>query len=125
MTTLVEVNTDCESETKSNISSSLPEPLTETRFHSPIQSLPSLPYDEEWTVAHISRDETSGDLRTSLSSRTPAGVRCQWHHTLVDCLELEKTEQLTATAFEAVPRSSLPITLPSPATMIAKIARFE
>jgi predicted Ser/Thr protein kinase len=38
---------------------------------------------------------------------------------------LEKTEQLTAMAFEAVSHSILPITLPSPATMIAKIARFE
>lgn len=91
----------------------------------PIQSLPSLPYHEAWTVAHISRDETSGDLNTSLSNRTLAGVRCQWHRTLVDCLELEKTEQLTATAFEAVLRSSLPIILPSPATVVAKIARFE
>lgn len=91
----------------------------------PIQSLPSLPYNEEWTVAHISRDETSGDLKTSISNRTLAGVRCQWHHTLVDCLELEKTKQLTAMAFEAVVHSLLPTTLPSPATIIAKIARFE
>jgi predicted Ser/Thr protein kinase len=91
----------------------------------PIQSLPSLPLNEEWTVAHISRDETSGTLKTSISNRTLAGVRCQWHHTLVDCLELEKTEQLTAMAFEAVSRSLPPTTLPSPTTIIAKIARFE
>ncbi|KAJ9255178.1 hypothetical protein DTO195F2_6394 [Paecilomyces variotii] len=91
----------------------------------PIQSLPSLPHTKEWTIAHISRDETSGDLKTSISNRTLAGVRCQWHHTRIDCLELEKTRQLTAMAFEAISHSTLPITLPSPATVIAKIARFE
>ncbi len=91
----------------------------------PLQSLPRLPYDEEWTVANISRDKTSGDLKISLLNRTLAGVKCQWHHTMVDCLELEKTKQLTAMAFEALSHPTLPTTLPSPATMIAKIARFE
>ncbi|KAJ5958762.1 uncharacterized protein N7479_005912 [Penicillium vulpinum] len=91
----------------------------------PIQSLPNLPYNEEWTVAHISRDETSGEMKTSLSNRTLAGVRCQWHQAQVNCLELEKTKQLTAMAFEAVLHSLLPITLLSPASVIAKIARFE
>ncbi|KAF2651898.1 hypothetical protein K491DRAFT_681772 [Lophiostoma macrostomum CBS 122681] len=91
----------------------------------PFQSLPRLPYNDERTVVHISRDETSGDLKTSISNRTLAGARCQWHHTRVDCLELEKTKQLTAMAFEAISRSSLPVTFPSPATVIAKIARFE
>ena len=48
-----------------------------------------------------------------------------WHNTRIDCLELEKTKQLTAMAFEAVPHSNtgnspLPI-----ATVIAKMARFE
>jgi hypothetical protein len=38
---------------------------------------------------------------------------------------LEKTRQLTATTFEAVSRSIFQIALPSPVTMIAKIARFE
>lgn len=91
----------------------------------PVQSLPSLPWYDEWAVAHISRDETGGDLRTSISNRTLSGVKCQWHHTLVDCLELEKTQSLTAMTFEAVSRSTPPIIFPSPATIIAKIARFE
>lgn len=43
----------------------------------PIPSLPHLPYHEEWTVANISRDKTSGDLRTSLLNRTLTGVKCQ------------------------------------------------
>ncbi|KAJ5214997.1 hypothetical protein N7468_010676 [Penicillium chermesinum] len=91
----------------------------------PVQSLPSLPWHEEWTVAHISRDGTSGDLKISLSDRTLAGVKCQWHHTLVNCLELEKTKLLTAMAFEAVSHSIIPITSQLSKTVIAKIARFE
>lgn len=91
----------------------------------PVQSLPSLPWYEEWTVAHISRDETSGDLKTSISNRTLAGVNCQWHPTLVNCLELEKTKLLTAMAFEAVSHSILPIIFQPSKTIIAKMARFE
>ncbi|KZF20441.1 alpha-galactosidase A [Xylona heveae TC161] len=89
----------------------------------PLQSLPHLPYDKEWTLAYISRDKASGDLKTSFSDKTLAGVKSQWHHTRVDCLALEKTEQLTAMAFEAVSHSILPIAPPSlSATMIVKIA---
>lgn len=91
----------------------------------PLQSLPRPPYNEEWTPANISRDKTSGDLKISISNRTLAGVKCQWHHTRVNCLELERIKQLTAMSFEAVSHSVLLITLSSPATMIAKIARFE
>ena len=90
----------------------------------PLQSLPPLPCNEEWTVASISRDNTSGDLKTSLSNRKLAGVKNQWHHTTVDCLGLERTKQLTASAFEAISHSALPTT-PSPSlAVIAKIARF-
>lgn len=99
----------------------------------PLRSLPHLPANEEWTVAHISRDKTSGDLKVSLDNRKLAGVQCQWHHTKVHCLELERTRQLTASAFEAlVPPSVVPSTATStppppssPAIVIAKIARFE
>lgn len=93
----------------------------------PVQSLPSLPWYDEWTVAHISRDGTSGDLKFSLSNRELAGVKCQWHRTLVNCLELEKINLLTAMTFEAtISHSILPILAQSPVnTIIAKIARFE
>ncbi|KAK2015964.1 hypothetical protein LZ32DRAFT_113856 [Colletotrichum eremochloae] len=90
----------------------------------PLQSLPPLSYNEEWTVAKISRDKTSGDLKTCLSNRTLAGVKCQWHSTKVDCLELERTKQLTAMVFEAS-QSTLPMNGRSQTTVIAKIARFE
>ncbi|KAH9996181.1 alpha-galactosidase A [Xylariaceae sp. FL0662B] len=95
----------------------------------PLGSLPRLPYNEEWTVARISRDQVSGELKNSISNRPLASVKRQWHPTRVDCLELEKTKQLTVMAFEAVfSHSTLPpIALPTspPATVIAKIARFE
>lgn len=91
----------------------------------PLGSLPPLPYNEQWTVAHISRNKTSGLLETSTSNRTLAGVKCQWHPNLVDVLELERTKQLTAAAFEALSHSTLPSIPASPATVIAKIARFE
>jgi serine/threonine protein kinase len=127
----MEVDDDdsCESEYRLRIGNQVkyliisPKTFDRDALSFPIQSLPRLPYNEEWTVARISRDETSGDLKTSISNRTLAGVRCQWHHTRVDCLELEKTKQLTAMAFEAVSHSILPTTLPS--SLIAKIARFE
>lgn len=77
------------------------------------------------TVARISRDKTSGDLKTAISNRILAGVKCQWHHTLVDCLQLEKTKLLTAMTFETISHSILPIAFRSPATIIAKIARFK
>lgn len=92
----------------------------------PVPSLPDLPRnDEEWTVARISRDASSGDLKTSVSNKTLAGVECRWHPTQIDCLELKKTEQLTAMALEVVSHSIHPATLLSSAPMIAKIARFE
>jgi hypothetical protein len=118
----------------------------------PLQALPDLPYHEEWTVANISRDKANGELKFSLLNRTLAGVKCQWHPARVDCLDLQKTKLLTAMAFEAVLHSipshdaARPIdtnqqqqqqrqeqqqhstpttTLQLPATVIAKIARFE
>ncbi|KAF2758788.1 alpha-galactosidase A [Pseudovirgaria hyperparasitica] len=95
----------------------------------PLQSLPNLPYDEEWTVAHIWRDKSSGALQSSITNRTLAGISRPWHQTRINCLELQKTEQLTATAFEALSPPSIPPTTtpnsPAATTVIAKIARFE
>ncbi|EKJ75766.1 hypothetical protein FPSE_03946 [Fusarium pseudograminearum CS3096] len=85
----------------------------------PVPSLPCFPDNEEWTIAHLSRDETSGELKTSVSSTTRPGIH-QWHQTRIDCLDLEKTKSLTPMVFETVSHSILPSD-----TMIAKIARFE
>ncbi|KAH6700450.1 alpha-galactosidase A [Verticillium dahliae] len=66
----------------------------------PLQSLPKLPTGD-WTMAKIFRDKATGDLRT-------------------------RSKQLTASAFEVItPRSVPTFDASSPATMIAKIARFE
>lgn len=91
----------------------------------PLQSLPKLPTGD-WTTAKIFRDKTTGDLRTGFSKHVLSGVRSQWHPVSVDCLELERSKQLTASAFEVItPRSVPTFDASSPATMIAKIARFE
>ncbi|KAF5234123.1 hypothetical protein FAUST_7774 [Fusarium austroamericanum] len=86
----------------------------------PVPSLPRFPDNEEWTIAYLSRDETSGELKTTVSSPTRLGIH-QWHQTRIDCLDLEKTKSLTPMVFQAVSHSTI---LPSD-TMITKIARFE
>lgn len=91
----------------------------------PLDSLPPLPYDEDWTTAHISRNGTDGEFQTSLSSPQLAGVKSIWHSNMVNCLDLERIEQLTAAAFEAICHSTLQLIDPPPETVIAKIARFE
>ncbi|KAJ4325700.1 hypothetical protein N0V94_000459 [Neodidymelliopsis sp. IMI 364377] len=98
----------------------------------PLASLPSLPYsNDNWTVAHISRDTESGELKTSLSEQELADVQNVWHSTQIDVLDLDRVERLTVTAFEAVIRgttvSSSKLTTASPfrSRMVAKIARFE
>ncbi|KAI1270224.1 alpha-galactosidase A [Xylariaceae sp. FL1019] len=85
----------------------------------PLKSLPHLPYNEDWTVAHISRHHTTGDLRYSTVKLCMIGI-FQWHSRRVNCLELVKTSDITATTFEVF--SNL---VPSPHSAIAKIARFE
>lgn len=93
----------------------------------PLASLPPLQFDANWTVAHISRSP-SGTLLTTLSTRKLAGIKALWHPTTISCLDLEKTDQLTAAAYEAVPSPTLTsvLTASSPgAPVIAKIARFE
>ncbi|KAF2789273.1 alpha-galactosidase A [Melanomma pulvis-pyrius CBS 109.77] len=97
----------------------------------PIAHLPPLPYeDDSWTVASISRNVESGQLRTSLSGQQLAGVRNIWHGVRVDVLNLSRVERLTAATFEAVVcESTTPSMAPPPPspppTVIAKIARFE
>lgn len=104
----------------------------------PLSSFPALPYhDDSWTVAHISRDAESGELKTLLSDQKLAGVQNIWHSTQINVLDLKRTKQLTGAAFEALISSSAlgdPATASSapepPSTqdksvVIAKIARFD
>ncbi|KAH7012321.1 hypothetical protein B0J12DRAFT_690621 [Macrophomina phaseolina] len=103
----------------------------------PLASLPPLPYyDDNWTFAYISRDADSGELKTSLSNRKFAEVRSIWHSAQINVLDLERTQQLTGAAFEALISkcafrglavTSVPLLLSSEdkVAVIAKIARFE
>ncbi|KAF4303937.1 alpha-galactosidase A [Botryosphaeria dothidea] len=79
----------------------------------PLAFLPPLPFDGDWSVAHISRDGTPGELKTSLSHRQLAAVH-----------------NLSGAVFEALlPDAAFPGIAPhQPSdriTVIAKIARFE
>lgn len=93
----------------------------------PLAHLPSLPYeDDNWTVAHITRDVKSGELKTSFLKHQIAGVKNVWHSIKVDVLNLKRIEQLSATTFEAtVYDSTTQETNSLPAKIVAKIARFE
>ena len=92
----------------------------------PLGSLPSLPKERKWNMAHISRDLATSELKTALRSMALAGVRDIWHPTSVNCLELLRTRQLTAATFEADCPKQDSLALPTSVTrVIAKIARFE
>ncbi|KJK68704.1 Lipopolysaccharide kinase Kdo/WaaP family protein [Aspergillus parasiticus SU-1] len=88
----------------------------------PLDSLPDFPRDESWNHAYISRDNLTGELKTSLTTRMFPGVNSIWHANLVDCLDLTKRRTISPNAFEA----TCPLTKSgSQTTVIAKLARFE
>ncbi|GLB05679.1 hypothetical protein AtubIFM57258_000968 [Aspergillus tubingensis] len=94
----------------------------------PLSSLPNLPGDDTWNCALINRDPASGELTIELQNRNLTDITDIWHPMQVDCLQLRRTRQLTATAFEATYcGSELPstTTLEKNTTIIVKIARFE
>ncbi|RDH27280.1 hypothetical protein BDQ94DRAFT_154179 [Aspergillus welwitschiae] len=86
----------------------------------PLSSLPDLPGGDTWNVAYISRDPSSGQILIDRQIRTLIGIVDVWHPSRVDCLELRRLRQLTATTYEATYGSG-----GSPKTVIAKVARFE
>ncbi|KAJ1713109.1 hypothetical protein NYO67_4754 [Aspergillus flavus] len=67
----------------------------------PFDSLPDLPRDESWNYAYISRDNLTGELKTSLTTRIFPGVNDIWHANLVGCMDLTKTRTIPPNAFEA------------------------
>lgn len=99
----------------------------------PLDAFPPLPYQDDWTVAHISRDPDTNELTASLSSRELAGVDGAdiWHPVVIDCLWLKKLELLTPATYECSWSQGQVLhrygsqTAASNPTMIAKIARFE
>lgn len=84
--------------------------------------LPPLPYsDDSWTQALISRSTSTGELRATFSQERLPAVDSVWHPTLIDPMQLRKTERLTMLAEEAVWQCESH----EPQTVIAKMARFS
>lgn len=67
----------------------------------PLDSLPTFPKDPEWNTAHITRDPSTDEPKTTLQNRRLAGVGETWHPISIDCLELTRVKRLTASTFEA------------------------
>lgn len=90
----------------------------------PLSSFPPLPYDrDDWSIVHISRNPTSGELMTFFESRNLDGVREPWHANSVNILDLSRVKQLNGDAFECTFAAAQD--KPHSGSMIAKIARFE
>ncbi|PWY65769.1 alpha-galactosidase A [Aspergillus eucalypticola CBS 122712] len=96
----------------------------------PLSSLPNLPGDHTWNCALINRDPSNHQITIELQNRNLTGITDIWHSLQIDCLQLRRIRQLTATTFEAThcrtTSESLSTTiLEENTTIIAKIARFE
>lgn len=105
-----------------------PGTFNRSTLSTPLSSLPSLPGDHTWNCALINRDPSNHQLTIELQNRNLTGITDIWHPLQIDCLQLRRTRQLTATAFEATYcGSKLPstTTLEKNTTVIVKIARFE
>ncbi|KAE8139799.1 hypothetical protein BDV38DRAFT_280715 [Aspergillus pseudotamarii] len=74
------------------------------------------------TIALGTRDNLTGGLKTLLSTRVFPSVKCIWHASLIDCMDLTKTRTISPNAFEV----TCPLTkLGVQDKVIAKLARFE
>ncbi|KAJ5507376.1 hypothetical protein N7527_009519 [Penicillium freii] len=92
---------------------------------STLSSLPELPEDDTWNMAYVSRDPSSGGLAIDLQYRTFIGILDRWHPVLVDCLELKRIKQLTATTYEANYSSDGSSNTTRSSVVVVKVARFE
>ncbi|KGO72686.1 Lipopolysaccharide core heptose(II) kinase [Penicillium italicum] len=89
----------------------------------PLNSLPELPEDQTWNTAYVNRDASSGEVAMKLQLKNIMGITHLWHPVLVDCLELKRIKQFTATTYEATYSGEGP--LASSPVVIVKVARFE
>ncbi|GAT19254.1 alpha-galactosidase A [Aspergillus luchuensis] len=78
-----------------------PGTFNRSTLSTPLSSLPSLPGDHTWNCALINRDPSNHQLTIELQNRNLTGITDIWHPLQIDCLQLRRTRQLTATAFEA------------------------
>ncbi|KAJ5788565.1 hypothetical protein N7457_003555 [Penicillium paradoxum] len=90
----------------------------------PLSSLPELPEDTTWNVAHVSRDPSSREVVMNLQHRALSGITNLWHPVSIDCLQLKKRKSFTPTAYE-VSYTGDKLQSPTSPVVIAKIARFE
>lgn len=91
----------------------------------PLSSLPELPRDLTWNLAYVHRDPSSGEVSMKTQQRTLIGITDLWHPLSVDCLELRRIKQLTATTYEATYSGDEHLKSMSSPVVIAKVARFE
>jgi predicted Ser/Thr protein kinase len=91
----------------------------------PLDSLPEFPEDHTWNMAYVNRDPSSGEVAMSLQQRNLIGITHLWHPMLVDCLELKRIKQFTATTYEATYSGDEPLATMSSPVVIVKVARFE
>lgn len=91
----------------------------------PLSSLPEFPKDYTWNVAYVSRDTSSGEVAMNLQHRNFIGITELWHPVLVDCLDLKRIKQFTATTYEATYSCNVSLATTRSPVVIAKVARFE
>ncbi|KAJ5979171.1 hypothetical protein N7501_002513 [Penicillium viridicatum] len=91
----------------------------------PLSSLPEFPEDNIWNIAYVSRDPSGGGLAVDLQYKTFIGIPDLWHPVLVDCLELKRIKQLTATTYEATYSHDGSSNTTRSSVVVAKVARFE
>lgn len=91
----------------------------------PLSSLPEFPEDNTWNIAYVSRDPSGDGLAVDLQYKTFIGIPDLWHPVLVDCLELKRIKQLTATTYEAIYSHDGSSNTTRSSVVVAKVARFE
>jgi len=87
-----------------------------------LEALPPLHSPKDWTVAYITRDPNTSELKVVFSEEQLTGVQNIWHPQIIDCLRLKRVKQLTPAVFEA---SLTTLDSSPPPIFIAKIARWE
>ncbi|KUM56337.1 hypothetical protein ACN42_g10882 [Penicillium freii] len=76
-----------------------------------------------WNMAYISRDPSSGEIAMDLQYKSSIGIPDLWHPMLVDCLDLKRIKQLTATTYEATYSHDGSTNTTKSPVVIAKVAR--
>ncbi|KAJ5543358.1 hypothetical protein N7461_009361 [Penicillium sp. DV-2018c] len=76
-------------------------------------------------MAYVTRDPSSGEVAMKLQQKILNGITHLWHPVLIDCLELKRIKQFTATTYEATYSGEESLVTMSSPVVIVKVARFE